>query len=303
PMRIGIDLGGTKVEGIILDQQQVLHRLREATPPGDYAATVDLVVSMINQLQSQSGSRLPVGIGTPGAISAVTRRMKNCNSTCLNERPLKEDIEKQLGYEVRLANDADCFVLSEAELGAARAFGTVFGVILGTGVGGGLVINRTLLNGPNGISGEWGHNALPVSALKLIDKERQCYCGRSNCIETVLSGPGLSRSHKERHGQELDARGIAEAASAGDAASLDSIEHYSEMLAACLATVINLVDPQAIVLGGGLSNISNFYTELPRRLPAYVFSDSLETKILPPSHGDASGALGAACLWPLPKQR
>ncbi len=302
-MRIGIDLGGSKVEGIILDQQQVLHRLREATPAGDYEATVDLVVAMINQLQSKSGSRLTVGIGTPGAISAVTGCMKNCNSISLNGRSLKEDIEKRLGYGIRLANDADCFVLSEAELGAARPFSTVFGVILGTGVGGGLVVDRRVLSGPNGISGEWGHNALPVSAAKLIDSERQCYCGRSNCIETVLSGPGLSRFHRERHGQELDARGIADAASAGDPASLDSIEHYSEMLAACLATVINLVDPQAIVLGGGLSNISSLYSELPRRLPTYVFSDSLETKILPPSHGDASGALGAACLWPLPKQR
>ncbi len=228
--------------------------------------------------------------------------MKNCNSTCLNDRTLKEDIETKLGYEIRLANDADCFVLSEAELGAARSFNSVFGAILGTGVGGGLVINGTLLNGPNSISGEWGHNALPVSALKLIDSERQCYCGRSNCIETVLSGPGLSRSHRERHGEELDAQSIAETAAAGAAASIDSIEHYSEVLAACLATVINLVDPQAIVLGGGLSNISKLYSELPRRLPAYVFSDSLETVILPPGHGDASGALGAARLWPLQHQ-
>lgn len=298
-MRIGIDLGGTKIEGIILDEHdKLVTRHRKPTPTDSYQETVDQISAMVAKLQAQLDSRVPVGIGIPGAISTATQRMKNCNSTCLNNRPLKQDIESALGYEVRLENDANCFVLSEARLGSAREYNSVFGVILGTGVGGGLYINGELLSGRNRIGGEWGHNPLPASVLELIGKDRQCYCGRCNCIETVLSGPGLSRSHAEVFGEVLDAMDIAKAASEEDADCRKSLDTHTMILAACLATVINVVDPQAIVLGGGLSNTDSFYKDLPGLLPDYVFSDSVETVILRPEHGDASGALGAACLWP-----
>ncbi|CAN0422529.1 unnamed protein product [Discosporangium mesarthrocarpum] len=297
-MRIGIDLGGTKIEGIILaPDYSVLTRHRIATPASDYKETVEAVCSVVNRLQTEADMRLSVGIGTPGALSAETGTMKNCNSICLNGKPLKSDIEAQLGYAVRLENDANCFTLSEVLQGAGRPYRSVFGVILGTGTGGGIVIDKTLVTGANGIGGEWGHNPIPAPARKLIGDDRACYCGRVNCVETILSGRGLQQTHLEQHGASLPANEIAGHARAGDAAALATIESYCAQLAICLATVINILDPEAIVLGGGLSNIELIYEMTPTHLGPHVFSDSVLTRLLPPSFGDASGARGAACLW------
>lgn len=298
-MRIGIDLGGSKIEGIVLaPDYSVVAKHRVATPANDYQQTVAVVCALINQLQSEAGITLSVGIGTPGALSARTGTMKNCNSICLNGRPLKSDIEKQLGYSVRLENDANCFALSEALHGSGRPYHSVFGVILGTGTGGGLVIDKTLVTGPNGISGEWGHNPFPAPIRKLIADDRKCYCGRINCVETILSGRGLSQTHRETHGESLLASEIAERAQAREESALVTIDTYCAQLAACLASVINILDPEVIVLGGGLSNIQQIYDMTPAHLGKHVFSDSVATRLLPPAFGDASGARGAACLWP-----
>lgn len=298
-MRIGIDLGGSKTEGIILgDDGLVVSRIREATPQGSYEETVELVRSISLRLQQEAKESLTVGIGTPGALSPESGLMKNCNSICLNGRPLKADIEAALGYEVMMENDANCFVLSEALLGAAKEFETVFGVIIGTGTGGGICIDGQLLSGRNRIAGEWGHNTIPQSARHLIGSDRPCYCGRLNCVETLLSGPGLSQTHLEATGKNCSAEVIARQAGAGNADAISSLETYVESLATCLASVINVLDPDAIVLGGGLSNIDYLYESLPEKLVPHVFSDSFSTRLLKPAFGDASGARGAACLWP-----
>lgn len=298
-MRIGIDLGGSKIEGVVLaNDGTVVHKLREPTPAGDYHAVVATLCDIVNALQATAPARLSVGIGTPGALSQPSGLMKNSNSVQLNGKPLQRDIEAQLGYAVRLENDANCFALSEAHFGAARQANTVFGVIIGTGTGGGIVVNRQLLCGPNSIAGEWGHNALPSSARSLIDADRTCYCGRVNCIETVLSGRGLSATFQERHASEKSAKEIAELASRGDAAASECIAVYCDQLARCLATVVNIIDPHMIVLGGGLSNIAALYEQVPRLMRPFVFTDELHTLLAPPTFGDASGALGAACLWP-----
>ena len=298
-MRIGIDLGGTKIEGIILDQSGVvLEKIRIATPGQEYQQILNAVTSVVTELQSRAASRLSVGIGTPGSLSLVSNTMKNCNSISLNGQPLKADIETQLGYEIRLENDANCFALSEAHHGAGSCAHSVFGAILGTGTGGGIVINQQLLTGPNSIAGEWGHNPVPGSVLQLIGDERKCYCGRFNCIETVLSGSGMSQTHKERSKQSLTAMEIAKAA-ASDASARETLEIYSAHLAQCLSTVVNLLDPDVIVLGGGLSNIPLLYETVPAQMSDYVFTDAMTTRLSPPSFGDASGARGAACLWPI----
>ena len=304
-MRIGVDLGGTKIEGILLSPSgEVAEKIRVDTPAKKYLETVDALCEVIEQLQQLSPSKkCSVGIGTPGALSPPNEHgfelMKNCNSICLNGEPLKIDIENRLSYETRIENDANCFVLSEACYGAAISARTVFGVILGTGTGGGIVIDKQLHTGPNRIAGEWGHNCIPSSVRELITQDRQCYCGRTNCNETVLSGRGLKQSHLERTGTELEAKEIARLANSGDSESGETIQTYCKQLARCLSTVVNLIDPDMIVLGGGLSNISQLYEQVPSLLKEHVFTDNMLTMLCAPKFGDASGAIGAACLWPL----
>ena len=296
-MRTGIDLGGTKIEIIVLDKAgQVRFRKRTPTPQGDYGATLVSIRELIDEAESELGCRTSVGIGTPGSLSRVTGRLKNSNSTCLNDRPLLDDLQSLLQRPIRMANDADCFALSEATDGAAAGAANVFGVILGTGVGGGIVVNGRLLAGPGGIAGEWGHNPLPWPT----DDERPgpvCYCGKRGCIETFLSGPGLARDHRERTGLTLDPAEVVVRAQAGDARCALSLRTYEDRLARGLAHVLNLLDPEAIVLGGGLSNCDDLYHNLPRLLEKYVFSDRVDTKVLPPRFGDSSGVRGAAWLW------
>lgn len=304
-MRIGVDLGGTKIEGILLSPDgEVAEKIRVDAPTQKYVETVDALCEMIDQLQRLSPSKkCSVGIGTPGALSPVNENglelMKNCNSICLNGEPLKADIEKRLGYATRIENDANCFVLSEACYGAATSARTVFGVILGTGTGGGIVIDKRLHTGPNRIAGEWGHNCIPSSVRELISQDRQCYCGRKNCNETVLSGRGLKQSHLERSGIELEATEIASLATNGDVEASETIQSYCMQLARCLSTVVNLLDPDMIVLGGGLSNIPQLYAQVPMLMEEHVFTDNMLTMLSAPKFGDASGAIGAACLWPL----
>lgn len=298
-MRIGIDLGGTKIEGVVLGNDgNIIEKLRVATPAESYTQTLEAVCEVIDHLQSNN--QLSVGIGSPGALSLPDGVMKNSNSVRLNGQPLKRDLEAKLGYEIRLENDANCFVLSEAHYGAAKNARNVFGVILGTGCGGGVVINKQLVTGPNSIAGEWGHNTIPVSVRALIAEDRTCYCGRLNCNETVLSGRGLQQSYKELTGVGASAKKIAEDAGLGDAEANTCIDNYAHQLARCLSTVINIIDPHMIVLGGGLSNIEQLYDLVPQYLQGHVFTDDIQTVISKPSFGDASGALGAACLWPTP---
>jgi fructokinase len=299
-MRIGVDLGGTKIEGIVLTNEgEITEKIRVATPGDSYKETLKAVCQVVNRLQDQSFLPLKVGIGSPGTLSYPSGLMKNCNSICLNGQALKKDIERNLGYEIKLENDANCFALSEAHYGVATNSKSMFGVIIGTGTGGGIVIKNQLLTGPNNIAGEWGHNSLPSSARELIANNRLCYCGRYNCIETVLSGRGLKQSHLETAGHEVEATKIAELALAKDPAASQSIKIYSKQLARCLATIVNVIDPEVIVLGGGLSNIISLYESVPRDMEGYVFTDDLQTRIAPPKFGDASGARGAACLWPI----
>lgn len=299
-MRIGIDLGGTKIEGILLrDDGVVVEKIREPTPASSYSDTVSTLCNIVSKLQKVAGEHTTVGIGTPGALSQPSGLMKNSNSVRLNGKPLKKEIEEALGYAVRLENDANCFALSEAVLGAAKNAATVFGVILGTGTGGGIVINKRLLVGPNSIAGEWGHNSLPSSCRELIEADRKCYCGRVNCIETVLSGRGLSATFAERYHSSRTAAEIAAMSAQGYEDAQACIALYSNQLARCLASVVNIIDPAAIVLGGGLSNIRQLYSTVPELMRPYVFTDGMCTQLLEPSFGDASGALGAACLWPI----
>lgn len=283
-LRIGIDLGGTKIEAIALDQGREVFRKRVPTPRGDYAATIHAIVSL-----AREGGEGTVGIGMPGTLSRVTGRVKNSNSTWLLDMPFKEDVERALGREVRMANDANCFALSEATDGAAAGAEVVFGVILGTGVGGGVVVRGRALDGPNGIAGEWGHNPLPLPTAGDLPLPK-CYCGRSGCIETYLSGPGLERDHEALAGTSLPA----------EKAVLEekTIARYEERLARALAHVINIVDPDVIVLGGGMSNTQRLYGNVPKLWGRYVFSDRVDTRLVPPVHGDSSGVRGAAWLWP-----
>lgn len=296
-MRIGIDLGGTKTELMALDDTgHERLRLRRATPAGDYAATLELMAGMVRQAELELGVRATLGIGTPGSVAGSGGRMQNCNSTCLNGMPLKQDIEELLGREVRMANDANCFALSEAVDGAGKDAETVFGVILGTGVGAGIVAHGRVLGGINGIAGEWGHNPLPLPD----DGERPgpaCYCGRHGCIETWLSGPGMAADHQRIHGTRLTSLQIAGRAQAGDAACAATLERHARRLARSLGGVINILDPEVIVLGGGLSNIAGLYTRVPALWREHIFSAHVNTRLVPPVHGDASGVRGAAWLW------
>jgi fructokinase len=300
-MRIGIDLGGTKIEGLVLDAGGIERaRLRVPTPQESYEATVAAVAGVVRNLEAQAGVRCRVGVGHPGALSPATGLIKNANSTHLNGHPLDRDLKGAIGHdEVRLANDANCLAVSEASDGAAAGCKVVFGVILGTGVGGGIVIDGRPITGAQAIAGEWGHNALPLPR----DDERpgvRCYCGAMGCIETWLSGPALQRRFTERTGRILRATEIAEAALAGDASAAAEIELYCDRLARASAAVINILDPDAIVLGGGLSRIAQLYGRVPELWKSYVFSerDSIVTRLLPPRYGDSSGVRGAAWLWP-----
>jgi len=295
-LRIGIDLGGTKTEIIALDARgAVLERRREPTPSGDYAAAVALIARMVKRAEVQVGQRGTVGVATPGSLSPATGLLRNSNSVAFNGKPLKQDLERALGREVRLANDANCFALSEARDGAARGAPTVFGVILGTGVGGGIVIDGRVLEGVNAIGGEWGHNPMPWPQ----DDERPgppCYCGKRGCIETFLSGPGLALDHAARYGETLSAEEVVERAAVGDAAAQNTLARYEARLARALATAINVIDPDVIVLGGGLSNVERLYAGVPRLWRQWIFSDVVRTRLARNAHGDSSGVRGAAYL-------
>ena len=324
-LRFGIDLGGSKIELIALDAdgQEILRR-RVPTPQDDYLATVAAVAALIHQAEFELGQIARIGIGTPGAISPASGRMKNCNSTCLNGQLLQQDLERALNRNIRLANDANCLALSEATDGSAAGAETVFGVILGTGVGGGVVVRGHVLNGANAIAGEWGHSPLPYFQFAHAQADRAstgqhpatgeailhpwpsprelnaapaCYCGKKGCIETWLSGPALAADHVRYGGEDLPAHEIVQLANAGYGPCGATLARYEERLARALAGVINLLDPDVIVLGGGLSNIARLYDTVPRLWPRYVFSDRVDTRLVLPTFGDSSGVRGAAWLW------
>ena len=295
-MRIGIDLGGTKVEAVVLDDRGAEHFRRRVATPRDYAGTVAALASLVAAAEAAVGVGCTVGVGIPGIPSRATGLVKNANSTWLIGRPLGADLERALRRPVRLGNDANCFALSEAADGSGAGARVVFGVIVGTGTGGGVVVDGRVLEGRNGVAGEWGHNPLPWPT----DDERPgppCYCGKRGCIETYLSGPGLARDHAERTGESLDAAEVARRAQRGDAAARATLDRHADRFARALATVIDVLDPDVVVLGGGLSQIASLYDEVPRRWGAYVFSDRVDTALRPPMHGDASGVRGAAWLW------
>ena len=297
-LRIGIDLGGTKIEIIALDDDGgTLARRRVATPRGDYAGTLAAVARLVDAVEGELGRRGSVGGGTPGALSRRSGLIKNANSTCLIGRPLLTDLQALLGRELRIANDANCFALSEAVDGAAAGAEVVFGVILGTGVGGGIVVKGQVLDGANGIAGEWGHSPLPLPEGDDLPLPA-CYCGRSGCVETYLSGPGMAADHARRNGIGLTPEAIVSGAAAGDAACEATLQRYEARLARALAGGINLLDPDVIVLGGGLSNLARLYAHVPRQWGRHVFSDQVDTRLLAAVHGDSSGVRGAAWLWP-----
>jgi fructokinase len=296
-IRIGIDLGGTKIEVVALgEDHKELLRYRVETPQDDYHGTLEIIAHLVEKTESDLGEDATVGIGTPGAISRATGLLKNSNSVCLNDHPLLEDIQTLLDRPVRISNDANCFALSEATDGAAAGAPVVFGVIVGTGTGGGLVIDGKILTGPNGIAGEWGHNPLPWPR----DDERPgppCYCGQRGCIETFLSGPGMSGDHGKATGERLRPLDIVRRVSSGDPSAEATLQRYEDRMARSLAHVINILDPEMIVLGGGMSNIHRLYENVPRLWGQYVFSDRVDTRLVAPKHGDSSGVRGAAWLW------
>jgi fructokinase len=297
-LRIGIDLGGTKIEAIALsDAGEILVRHRVPTPR-EYDGTLDALTAIVADVERAAGATGPVGMGIPGAIVPATGLVKNGNSVWLNGRPLARDLSARLGREVRVMNDANCFAISEAADGAAAGAGVVFGVILGTGVGGGIVVHGRCLVGPNLIAGEWGHNPLPWPTPDELPGPR-CYCGKHGCVETFLSGPGLVRDHAAHGGPTLTSREIVRAALDGDAAAAATLARYHDRLARALATVIDVVDPDVIVLGGGMSNIEGLPEAAMARLPQYVFSDTVLTRVVRARHGDSSGVRGAAWLWPV----
>ena len=298
-MQIGIDLGGTKTEAIALASDSVVAARRRVPTPREYGGTLDVIARLVGELEAETGRGGTIGVGIPGVVTRGTGLVKNANSTWLNGRPLQADLESRLARPVRVANDANCFALSEASDGAGRGYATVFGVILGTGVGGGIAIRRQIHDGPNQIAGEWGHNPLPW----MTDEERagapECYCGKTGCIETFLSGPGLERDHARRSGSSRSSHDIVRAAAAGDADAMEALRRYENRLARALAGVINILDPDIVVLGGGMSNVPNLAPSVSTLLPRYVFSDTVQTVVAPNLHGDSSGVRGAAWLWPV----
>jgi fructokinase len=293
-LRIGIDLGGTKTEGLVMNEAgKMLYSERRPTPQAaGYEAILNNIHALVYGLEKKAGQSCRVGIGTPGAISARTGRLKNSNTVCLNGKPLKDDLEKTLARPIRLANDANCFALSEALDGAGQGAGVVFGVIMGTGVGGGIVINGQLIEGLQHIAGEWGHNILEADGPP-------CYCGKNGCVETLLSGPGLAQDYALHGGNpSFDAKQIVMHADQGDNLAEAAMQRYLERFGRALSVVINILDPDVVVLGGGMSNIPRLCTDGRERVARYVFNDELRTKILPHVHGDSSGVRGAAQLWP-----
>lgn len=296
-VRFGVDLGGTKIEIIALDSGgRELLRHRVATPQGEYRGTLEAIARLVHGAEDELGVRGSVGVGTPGSISRATGLLRGANSVCLNGQPIRRDLEAMLAREVRIENDANCFALSEAVDGAGAGAEVVFGVILGTGVGAGVVVRGRTLVGPNGIAGEWGHNPLPWPR----DDERPghlCFCGRPGCIETFIAGPGLARDHERATGTKATAAAIVAAARNGDPAAKQTLARHEERLARALAHVINLLDPDVIVLGGGLSNIEALYARVPQLWGPWVFSDRVDTRLERNVHGDSSGVRGAAWLW------
>jgi len=299
PVRIGVDLGGTKIEAIALGEcREVLARKRVPTPRGDYAKTVKAIVDLVQGIEGELRMRGTVGVGIPGAISQATGLIKNANSTVLIGHALDKDLSAALDREVRLCNDANCFALSEAVDGAGAGAEVVFGVIMGTGTGAGVVIRGELWTGPNAIAGEWGHNPLPWPRAEELPGP-QCYCGKRGCIETFLSGPGLARNFLEATGKSLEPPEIVDLAEKGDGAAEACLRRYEDRMARGLAHVINILDPDVIVLGGGMSNIRRLYASVPGLWGRYAFSDRVDTRLVPPAHGESSGVRGAAWLWPL----
>lgn len=296
-IRFGIDLGGTKTEIIALDSsgaERLRHRV--PTPKEDYSGILHTIVGLVHRAERELGARGTIGVGTPGAVSRATGRLRNSNTPCLNGQPLLQDLQDALQRPVRMENDANCFALSEATDGAGAGCVVVFGVIVGTGTGGGIAVHGRVLTGVNAIAGEWGHNPLPWPD----DDERPgpvCYCGRRGCIETFLSGPGLTEDHYRASGARLAPPEIAARADRGDRGARQTLDRYAARMARALAHVINLLDPDVIVLGGGLSNLEYLYAAVPRLWQPYVFSDRVDNRLLAPRHGDSSGARGAAWLW------
>ena len=296
-MRIGIDLGGTKIEAVALERNhRELARLRVPTPRDDYDATLQAVVDLVREIERATGQRGSVGLGIPGTISPATGLVKNANSTWLNGRALDADLSLGLERPVRLANDANCFALSEATDGAAAGAHVVFGVIVGTGTGGGVIVDGRVLVGHNAVGGEWGHNPLPWPRPGEWPGEA-CYCGRSGCIETFLSGPGLARDYARAAGRTRPPAEIVTLAEGGDAEAEAAMARYEDRMARALATIINVVDPDVIVVGGGMSNADRIYANVPRLWDSFVFSDRVDTRLVRALHGDASGVRGAAWLW------
>jgi fructokinase len=300
-IRIGIDLGGTKIEGIALDGSREVERIRVATPRDDYPGTVEAIGGIVDALDARTGTSGSVGVGIPGALAPGTGLVKNANSVWLIGRPLRGDLDARVGRGVRIANDADCFAVSEATDGAGAGANVVFGVIIGTGTGGGVVVGGRLVTGPNGIAGEWGHNPLPWPT----DEERPgpaCYCGRHGCIERFLSGPGMQDDYTRATGQPRSPLEIVADAEAGDRAALEALGRYEERMARALASVINMLDPDVIVLGGGMSNSASLYARVPALWTPFVFGASethpVRTRLVRAQHGDSSGVRGAAWLWP-----
>jgi fructokinase len=296
-MRIGVDLGGTKIEAVALDDQgTMLTRHRVPTPQHDYDGTVAAIAALVEAIEKEIGERGSVGVGMPGALSPATGLVKNANSTWLIGQPLDRDLSARLERAVRFANDANCFALSEAVDGAAAGARVVFGVIVGTGTGGGVVVDRKVLTGPNAIAGEWGHNPLPWP------REGEwpgppCYCGKTGCVETFLSGPGLARDYREATGEEVTGPDIVSRAEQGEAAADASLVRYEDRMARALTNVLNILDPDVVVLGGGMSRIERLYDAVPRIWQEWAFSDRVDTVLRPPVHGDSSGVRGAAWLW------
>ncbi len=295
-MRIGVDLGGTKIEAIALDEQgTTLQRRRVDTPRESYDAIINAIVNLVEGLEAELEIEASVGVGIPGAVSPATDLVKNANTTSLIGQPLHLHLNEALGREVRIANDADCFAVSEATDGAAAGAASVFGVIVGTGCGGGIVINGRLVGGPNAIAGEWGHNPLPWPRADELPGP-DCYCGKQGCIETWLSGTGLQNAYRRLTGEALIGKQIVEAALQGDSQAEQLLAAYEDRMARALASVINILDPEVIVLGGGMSNVERLYDNVPKLWGQYVFSDSVATKLVAPKHGDSSGVRGAAWL-------
>ncbi|QKT03322.1 ROK family protein [Ectothiorhodospiraceae bacterium 2226] len=295
-VRIGIDLGGTKIEAATLDARgRMLARERVPTPANDYDATLDAICALVRRMAGRFGAA-SVGVAIPGSPSPASGLIRNANSQCLNGRPLQADLEARLGRPVRLANDANCFALSEAVDGAAAGARSVFGVIIGTGTGGGLVVNGELVPGAGGIAGEWGHNPLPWMTPEEFPGPA-CWCGQYGCIETYLSGPGLARDYAAASGVECTGAEVARRAAQGDAQAEAALERYESRLARGLAAIINVFDPEVIVLGGGLSQLERLYSRVPALWGQWVFSDRVASRLVPPRHGDSSGVRGAAWLW------